>query len=120
MENTQYKHVGWIREWTFNGESKGAQLYDIGEEVDCSRDVKDDGGVCKKLYTMQQVGVGDFEVKVDSLTLRDYFAAKALTSMMEMSWPDLQLQPENGLTPMENCAKFAYQAADAMLKARAL
>ena len=51
---TNSEHVGWIREWTFDGESKGSQLYDISEEVDCARDVKDDGGVCKKLYTSSE------------------------------------------------------------------
>ena len=61
---------------------------------------------------------GDFLGANNGMTLRDYFAAKALPSLMEMSWPDLQLSPENGLTPIENCAKFAYEAADAMLKAR--
>lgn len=54
----------------------------------------------------------------DGMTLRDYFAAKAIPSMLEMCWADLQVQPESGLTPIENCAKFAYEAADAMLKAR--
>lgn len=52
------------------------------------------------------------------MSLRDYFAAKALQSVLDGSWPDLQLSPKNHLTPVENSAVFAYEIADAMLKAR--
>jgi hypothetical protein len=40
------------------------------------------------------------------LTMRDYFAAKAMQSML------------NGSTSYENVAKYAYKMADAMMKAR--
>lgn len=50
--------------------------------------------------------------------LRDKFAALALPAIMDGAWPDFQFKPQTGLTPIENCAAFAYQAADAMLKAR--
>ena len=53
------------------------------------------------------------------LTVRDYFAAKAMQYVLGCSWPDLELSPINGLTPVENSARFAYDIADAMLKARA-
>lgn len=59
------------------------------------------------------------ERKDDAPTLRDYFAAKALPAIMDGSWPDFEFTPQSGLTPIENCAAFAYEAADAMLKARA-
>jgi hypothetical protein len=52
------------------------------------------------------------------MTLRDYFAAKAMQSVIDGSWPDLQLKPKDKLTPVENSALFAYEIADAMLKAR--
>lgn len=52
------------------------------------------------------------------ITARDYFAAKALQSVLDGSWPDLQLSPKSGLTPIENSAVFAYEIADAMLAAR--
>ena len=52
------------------------------------------------------------------MSLRDYFAAKAMQSVLDGSWPDLQLSPQGGLSPVENSAVFAYQIADAMLKAR--
>ena len=54
----------------------------------------------------------------DGMTLRDYFAAKAMQSVLDGSWPDLQLSPNHGLTPVENSAVFAYEIADAMLRAR--
>jgi len=52
------------------------------------------------------------------MDLRDYFAAKAMQSVLDGSWPDLQLSPKDKLTPVENSALFAYEIADAMLKAR--
>ena len=42
------------------------------------------------------------------MTLRDYFAAKAMQSMLETF--------RN--TPYDSAAKYAYQMADAMLEAR--
>ena len=46
------------------------------------------------------------------MTLRDYFAARALTGML--ADPNVKLQ--NGAT--EKVADLAYEVADAMLKAR--
>ena len=48
----------------------------------------------------------------EGMTLRDYFAAKALTVIMST-------YSESIRTDREVSAKFAYQFADAMLKARA-
>jgi hypothetical protein len=44
----------------------------------------------------------------DGMTLRDYFAAKAMQVVMESS----------PTTPYGNIARYAYEMADAMLKAR--
>jgi len=44
------------------------------------------------------------------MTLRDYFAAKAMQGLIA-GWPV-------GLPPADNVAPAAYQYADAMLKAR--
>ncbi len=44
------------------------------------------------------------------MTLRDYFAAKAMQAMVGSQWPDSNDRPEIG--------KRSYQMADAMLKAR--
>ena len=52
------------------------------------------------------------------MTLRDYFAAKTMQSVLDGSWPDLHLKPKQHLSPIENSAVFAYEIADAMLKAR--
>lgn len=46
----------------------------------------------------------------EGMTLRDYFAAKAMTAI----YPDVQ-----GLGWQKECAKCAYELADAMLEARA-
>lgn len=51
------------------------------------------------------------------MSLRDYFAAKALQGLMGRSWQD----PSTGIAPdnvFDLWAKAAYATADAMLKAR--
>lgn len=48
----------------------------------------------------------------DNLTLRDYFAAKAMAA--QMTWMG-QIMSEGGVAA---CAYSAYEMADAMLKAR--
>ena len=54
-----------------------------------------------------------------SMTLRDYFAAKALPAAMTTPWSDIGYAPENGLTDIQQHARLAYQMADAMLAERA-
>ena len=49
----------------------------------------------------------------DGMTLRDYFAAKAMQGMLACSNLDAKLKADAGLI-----ATSAYQFADAMLKAR--
>ena len=53
----------------------------------------------------------------DGMTLRDYFAAKAMQGLMGRSWADAKTGkfPENLHAVW---ATAAYQMADAMLKAR--
>lgn len=48
---------------------------------------------------------------------RDELAAMAMQSVLDGSWPDLHLKPKQHLSPIENSAVFAYEIADAMLKA---
>ena len=45
------------------------------------------------------------------MTLRDYFAAKAMQGMIGGDWPASQSE-------QNHIAEFSYQLADAMLKAR--
>jgi hypothetical protein len=77
---------------------------------------RDDGGPAFPYLTASET---DREVTTHEgehgMSLRDYFAAKS----MGMGWKtfDEGYSPEE-LTP-DNIAKFAYQMADAMLKARA-
>lgn len=57
-----------------------------------------------------------FETPKDAL--RDQFAMASLPAILDGSWPDLMLSPSHKLSPIENSAKFAYEVADAMLRAR--
>jgi len=49
---------------------------------------------------------GKYQEGETGMTLRDYFAARAMEAML------------HGTTGFENIAKYAYAMADAMLKAR--
>ena len=64
------------------------------------------------------IQTGNMQWMQPGMTLRDYFAAKAMQSVLDGSWPDLHLKPKQYLSPIENSAVFAYEIADAMLKAR--
>jgi len=48
------------------------------------------------------------------MTLRDYFAAKALPTLIDVSIDDMR----NGQPYADYVSKIAYEMADAMLKAR--
>jgi len=50
----------------------------------------------------------------DGMTLRDYFASAALAAVLKELWQ--QGEHSSPIPPL--AAKFAYQLADAMLKAR--
>ena len=52
--------------------------------------------------------------KLTGMTLRDYFAAKAMQGWLSTYGDDV---PQQAVLP-ENIAMLAYQIADAMLKAR--
>lgn len=56
----------------------------------------------------------------NGMTLRDYFAAKAMHAALVTphTWRDLGYTPKSGLDDMQNSARMAYQLADAMLAAR--
>ncbi len=58
------------------------------------------------------------EVAHPGMTLRDYFAAKALESGLASNWRDNDFKPRNGFSIIQNTAFAAYEFADAMLKAR--
>jgi hypothetical protein len=60
------------------------------------------------------------QISGGGMTLRDYFAAKALGALINTphSWFDLNLRPKDGLSDTEQICRFAYQYADAMLKER--
>lgn len=61
----------------------------------------------------------DKPVKASEMTLRDYFAAKAMQGIIGSSnWRDCGMKLTNGLDLQENIAQYGYQVADAMLKER--
>lgn len=64
---------------------------------------------------------GSVTWRYEGMSLRDYFAAKALQGRMagDYPWSDLGFKPVSGLSAIENEAALAYQLADAMLAARA-
>jgi len=79
---------------------------------------KDDGGSAfpnAPLYGLEENN-GVYELLVDEqgsgMTLRDYFAAKALQSLISI------YEPEGQDRCIPNCARDAYSFADAMLKER--
>lgn len=51
------------------------------------------------------------------MTLRDYFAAKAMAAITDRSYID-DIQPGRATAALECVANIAYAIADAMLKAR--
>jgi hypothetical protein len=51
------------------------------------------------------------------MTLRDYFAAKAMQALAADTLPN-EVNPETGMTEAAIVARSAYWIADAMLKAR--
>jgi len=81
-----------------------------------------DGGTAfpsKRRVMRAGYSTNEFE-PVDGMSLRDYFAAKALPALLTStaSWRDLGLVPSDGLDEKAQYARFAYQFADAMLAAR--
>ena len=73
---------------------------------------KDDGGPAfpqRRIYRCSQ-GI-DHEVSETGLSLRDWFAGQALAGIASMSGDGFGLSPEDE-------ASWAYQRADAMLRAR--
>ena len=75
---------------------------------------KDDGGPAFPAYTSMG------EVSWEGMTLRDYFAAKALVGCVSMSRTySEELDKQKSSAPLDQfIASMAYRLADAMLKAR--
>lgn len=65
----------------------------------------------------------DFPMHHPGMTLRDYFAAKALAGLLANPGGPFQANDRNGWDivncTLDDIAKFSYQASDAMLAARA-
>lgn len=82
-----------------------------------------DGGLAfggKRLESLRATGLGDpssqiaetaTTVTYPGMTLRDYFAAKAMQAILSHTWPDANVNPDD-------VAEWAGKQADAMLKER--
>lgn len=57
---------------------------------------------------------------IEGMTLRDYFAAKAVVGLLTMAdeWRSYFRRDGDGTTWKDEAAKAAYEVADAMLRAR--
>ena len=72
---------------------------------------KDNGGPAFPIPGLQD------DADFNGMTLRDYFAAKAMAALMPIYW-EAQDEYESGKALMERQVKSAYEYADAMLEAR--
>ncbi|MCM2546166.1 hypothetical protein ACVCII_04180 [Burkholderia glumae] len=66
---------------------------------------------------VQEVG-GYFEIQYSGMTLRDYFAAKAMGAFCQGSEGLSAASEEKVREAFDAAARFAYMAADSMLRAR--
>lgn len=70
----------------------------------------------------EHVGIAsEYEIDTNGMTLRDYFAAKALTGFLEtaIDWIPTGKHPDcDSLGLFKDLARDSYVLADAMLKAR--
>lgn len=90
--------------------------------------INDGGGPAFPVPGISGLPNGEFIYPSGGMTLRDYFAAKALQAEIITSTSDatpesadavIEAAERAGRTPMDQIAFNAYQWADAMLKARA-
>ncbi len=63
-------------------------------------------------FPLHNHGAQTLGLHVTGMTLRDYFAAKAIPAILE------QKDVHDGVRELTNAAWIAYQMADAMLRAR--
>lgn len=77
------------------------------------------GGPAFPATEVVEYGSGPRETQHVGMSLRDYFAAKAIPTAMTAVWRDVGYTPANGLSDMQQHARLAYQMADAMLAERA-
>ena len=73
---------------------------------------KDTGGQAFPCFERGGAGAGPLDLTDPGMTLRDYFAAKAMQGLLAQSCGSAM-----GSDPI-NGAQYAYAMADAMLKAR--
>jgi len=69
-------------------------------------------------FPVQSIYVEDQETNSRGMTLRDYFAAKAMQSILKDQYEDSLYIDDADNDSEHICARSAYIMADAMLKAR--
>jgi len=80
--------------------------------------MKDDGGSAFPKQPMISIpGVGEIVNEQGGMTLRDYFAAKAMEGYCSLPWESVREWVTYGEWP-DRVASHAYLIADAMLEAR--
>lgn len=79
---------------------------------------KDTGGQAFPCFERGSAGAGPLDLTDPGMTLRDYFAAKAMQIMWDAYDKGYCGLNNNDAPDTEVIAKGAYQMADAMLKAR--
>ena len=67
-----------------------------------------------KAFPTEHAVAGTMDLKADGMDLRDYFAAQAMVGVLTM----LRGGNEGLITVQESTSKYAYEWADAMMKAR--
>lgn len=77
--------------------------------------IEDTVGQAFPCYERGSAGVGPLDLTDPGMTLRDYFAARALLAIMA---PNPATGAYTQVDDFHACASLAYQMADAMLKAR--
>ena len=67
-----------------------------------------------KAFPTEHAVAGTMDLKADGMDLRDYFAAQAMVGVLTM----LRGGNEGLITVQKSTSKYAYEWADAMMKAR--
>jgi len=69
-------------------------------------------------FPVQSVYIEDQETNSTGMTLRDYFAARAMQVILQSQYEDGIYVGDGDNDSEHMCANFAYIMADAMMKAR--
>ena len=81
--------------------------------------MKNNGGSAfPKTVMFERDGIDRQDVGPEGMTLRDYFAAKAMAAILSLPESEINKEREVWTTALEQIATVAFIQADAMLKER--